>query len=571
MKKIFNALLLTGLLVGCYEDKGNYDYSLDKMNEIKSISFTPALISSANDFIEFRMALSEDEQMRRIEAHVEQTLSDNYDNLDFYWYRSYMNEEGKYVYDTITTKGYLDIELPIGKEISYDIYLKVYDNSTTLSKYVEFTAETRPLYKNSLFVLHGEPGNRKLGNIEIIGTDTIIYSDAHSVLFTDTNPYNNAEGLAYTAYFDMNSNTYQSSEVNNLMVFNSNTTAAVYNPYGLQLKIPAMSLFKPYSSTFVYSKHFQAGVPNTEHVYRVFISRNGQVYIGNHVSALYVPGKDVAVGNQLHQTDYMITAATITDNRFVFWDAKNNRFLYMEKSDYATAEDNADAAIVDDPMLDANINFDGLSKSPVGMTAVYAYIQYRENYSESCAYFLFKDAASGSYYRYELTPLALDGEKKNIASTRADEAKPAFTISCEQLNNFNPGAQDNTIVYSSWFTSNTLFYAEGGIVYRYNVANSDKQKIYEAPEGYEISVLKFRANDGNIYSGNMGRYLSIGMNNGEYGAVAEVLLNTASDVDKDVPVTLYEKDDDGNRFGNIKDLQFTPIYFYEAPDYILNN
>ncbi len=566
MKKILKALLLTGLLVGCYEDKGNYDYNLDKMNEITNVTFTPALVSSSGDFIEFRMALNEEETSRRIEAHVEQSLSDNYDDLDFYWYRNYVDEEGKYVSDTITTKGYLDIKLPIGQMISYDIFLKIYDNSTTLSKYVKFKASTRPMYKNSLFVLHGESGNRKLGNIEIIGADTIIYSDAYSTLFLGADPYTNAEALMYNTYFENVQGVLQ--EVNNLTVFNSNATAAVYNSYGLQLRIPSMILFKPQNESFIYSRYFQAGVQDTERVYRVVISKNGQCYVGNQIAALYSPGKDITSGDTQHQTDYMITAATATENRYVMWDAKYNRFLYMQKHDYTTSEENTDEVLVDDPLLDANVDFEGLSKSPEGMTAVYAYIQYRERYSESSAYFIFKDETTGSYYRYELQTLALDDKKANAPGVRSEDVKPAFSISCEELNNFNPGAQNNTIVYSSWFVTDILFYAEGGTVYRYNVANGDKQIAYEAPEGYEVSVLKFRSNDASVYAGNLGRYLSIGMNKGEYGAVAELLLNTASDVDKDVPVTFYDKDNNGVRFGNIKDLQFAPEYFYEAPDYM---
>ena len=42
MKKILSFLLFVPLLSACYQDLGNYDYKLDTMNEITSVSFTPS-------------------------------------------------------------------------------------------------------------------------------------------------------------------------------------------------------------------------------------------------------------------------------------------------------------------------------------------------------------------------------------------------------------------------------------------------------------------------------------------------------------------------------------------------
>ncbi|MBR6648281.1 MAG: hypothetical protein IKL29_02755, partial [Bacteroidaceae bacterium] len=48
MRKISSLLLFILLLSGCYEDKGNYDYKLETMNEIKSVTFSPPLVESAD-------------------------------------------------------------------------------------------------------------------------------------------------------------------------------------------------------------------------------------------------------------------------------------------------------------------------------------------------------------------------------------------------------------------------------------------------------------------------------------------------------------------------------------------
>ena len=64
------------------------------------------------------------------------------------------------------------------------------------------------------------------------------------------------------------------------------------------------------------------------------------------------------------------------------------------------------------PLLDANVQLQGLQKSPADMTAVMGYINYRDNYEQQNAYFIFKDEASGEYYRYELLKLDIgDGSK----------------------------------------------------------------------------------------------------------------------------------------------------------------
>ena len=160
MKKIASFLLLALALTGCYKDKGNYEYTLDTMNEILSVTFSPAV---ENKVIEVQQPLTEDDTIRVVKAFVEQSLAKNLDNLEFYWCRSYVNEQGKAVKDTIRTRDSLVVKLPVGKPMSYDIFLEIYDTSTDLSHYSKFKISTRPLFKNSLFVLHGREGERKLG------------------------------------------------------------------------------------------------------------------------------------------------------------------------------------------------------------------------------------------------------------------------------------------------------------------------------------------------------------------------------------------------------------------------
>ena len=52
---------------------------------------------------------------------------------------------------------------------------------------------------------------------------------------------------------------------------------------------------------------------------------------------------------------------------------------------------------------------------------------------------------------------------------------------------------------------------------------------------------------------------------GDEGAITEVRLNTASDVDETYPIVVYNTDNEGNKLGNIKDFQFVREYSYTLP------
>ena len=572
MKKISSLILFALVLAGCYEDKGNYDYSLGTMNEIKSVTFSPSIVQAVEgNVIEVQQALEESSRTRRVDAIVEQSLAKDLENLDFYWCRSYINEEGKNVKDTILSRGFLEFDLPVGKAMSYDVFLQIYDRTTDLSHYSSFKINTRPVFKNSLFVMHGQEGDRKIGNIEVIGNETKIYTDVKSVT-RDNNHYENATGFGYTTYMNIPENLANIGVTSALTLYSSNGETRAYDPHGMKVKFTAPQIFKPESENFSYKRTVQTGDPTNYTLYRVVLSENGEVYVGNFVHALYKPGFGCENNPDLqHQSDYEITAATITHNRFLMWDAKNGRFLYAAKQDqgFAIAEANSirPSHISMNPLLDANVKFEGLQRSPEGMTAVMGYINYRDGYDQQNAYFIFKDEPAGSYYRYELQMQDIgDGSKvapARGADGRESEKLSAYTIlSSKKLTGLTP-TDMSTITYNSWFTTTNLFFVEGNAVYRYNVSNGDKFVVYEAPEGYDITKIKFRTEESSAFSADLGLHLNIVLFNGTNGAIAEIKFNTAADVDSSYGPKLYDRDNEGNLWGEIKDIQFVNDYIYK--------
>ena len=571
MKKILSFLLFVPLLSACYEDLGNYDYTLDSMNEIKSVGFTPSVVRSASgDIIEVQQALDESDRRRRVDAVVEQTLAQDLEELDFYWFRTFVDENGNAVQDTVCTKGYLEFDLPVGKAMTYNILLQIYDRTTDLSHYSGFAIKTRPVFKNSLFVMHGSEGDRKIGNIEVVGNETKIYTDVKKVT-KDNNHYENATGFAYTTYINIPDNLTNIGETSALTVFCNNGETRGYDPHGMNVKFTSSQIFKPESADFSYRRLVQTGDPSNYTLYKVVLTDDGEVYVGNVVQALYKPGHGCENAADVgHQTDYEITAATITHNRFLMWDAKNGRFLYAAKEDGGFAIDEGNSIKPSytsrNPLLDAHVRFQGLQRSPETMTAVMGYINYRDNYSQQNPYFIFKDEESGDYYRYELLMQNIgDGSKakRTRGADGEEEILSAYTVVGEKkLTGLTPSDM-STITYNSWFTTTNLFFAEGNTVYRYNVSNGDKFVVYEAPVGYDVTKIKFRTEDSSAFSSDLGLYLDIVMFNGTNGAVAEIKFTTAADVDNDFAPLFYDKDNEGNLWGEIKDIVFVNEYAYE--------
>ena len=569
MKNIIYVAMSALLLTSCYEDKGNYDYRFDSMNQvdISNVSYQPeAYEGVSGKVIEVQLPLTED-KVQRVEAKLSQTLSDNYDNLDFTWYTAYTatkrdpmtgREVTETVRDTLRTNGYVDLNFPANTDRNYSVIMEVKDRTTDLDYYAKLNVKTRLLFKNSLFFLHQKGGETFLGNVEKIGTMLESRSNAYKTAkptITD-NPFADAVKLGYTSC--------PYPEVNGLMVFRSNGRGNTYNvfkavdTYNVPL-VPAIS------SSFVASRVITVG-NIAGNIFKCLLSRDGQFYVGKWAPYYTVPGEDAE--ESLQSGDYRVTAATVTESYYVLWDAKNNRFIYQSNSDNYGWDLNyivQNSPRSKQPVLDAKVDFSSLGTlSPVGKTAVYGFIaSHNEFFSDAKPQFIFKDA-DNNFYLYELTPVDAGGKSRG---GDAGASESAFTITGKKLPDFHPGSNLASITYNPWFSTNYIFYAKDDNVIRHNLSNGDEQVVYTAPAGYTVSVIKFRTEDAESNStmgsnlGDLGLYLSIGMNKESNGAVAEIKLTPAADVDESFSL-FCDKDSEGNAFGRILDLQFAHVYTY---------
>lgn len=324
------------LLTSCYEDKGNYDYRFDSMNQvdISNVSYQPeAYEGVSGKVIEVQLPLTED-KVQRVEAKLSQTLSDNYDNLDFTWYTAYTatkrdpmtgREVTETVRDTLRTNGYVDLNFPANTDRNYSVIMEVKDRTTDLDYYAKLNVKTRLLFKNSLFFLHQKGGETFLGNVEKIGTMLESRSNAYKTAkptITD-NPFADAVKLGYTSC--------PYPEVNGLMVFRSNGRGNTYNVFKA-LDTYDVPLVPAVSSSFVASRVITVGNIATGNIFKCLLSRDGQFYMGKWAPYYTVPGEDAE--ESLQSGDYRVTAATVTESYYVLWDAKNNRFIYQSNSDW---------------------------------------------------------------------------------------------------------------------------------------------------------------------------------------------------------------------------------------------
>lgn len=580
MKKILYVAMSALMLTSCYEDKGNYDYHFDDLNkvDISDVTYTPSAYEGVSgSVIEIQMPMTED-KVQRVEANLKQTLADNYDNLDFTWYSSYTvtetnpmtgRETTKTLRDTLHTRGYVDLDFPANTDRSYNLMMVVKDKTTDLDYYANLNVKTRLLFKNSLFFLHQKGSETYLGNVEKIGSSLESRSNAYQTAFptaTD-NVFSNAIKLGFTTYVPSR------MAVGALMVFNSDGRGYSYNTLkGLQrFDVP---LVPTGATSFVASRLIDVGSSSTYNKFDCLISRDGQYCIGKIAPYFMVPGA-ASNDDTLHPGDYQVTAATVTADNFVLWDAKNNRFIYQSNGDNVPVWNMDGLAGTQSSMAvkDAHVDFSSLgSLSPVGKQAVYGFIaSHSEFFQDAKPQFIFKDNAD-NFYLYELT--SVDGGKNSKAkATRggddedASSSEAAYTITGKRLPDFHPGSNLASITYNPWFSTNYIFYAKDDQVIRHNLSNGDEEVIYTAPVGYTVSIIKFRTYDSESNStvssnfGDLGLYLSIGMNKGDNGAVAEIKLTTSADVDESYSM-FCDKDADGNAFGKILDVQFAHMYSF---------
>ncbi len=152
MIKIAWLLLTTTILAyGCYDDKGNYNYT--DINEVGI---------KTDETLNVRLPKGDDSTLVRIIPELSQTLSDNESNLSFLWTKvaDILEEPVEY-----GTQKICSLYVKAGTK-DFKIRLTVTDASTTVKWYKEIALKMIPPFSNTYFVLQEIGGNSVLGAVD---------------------------------------------------------------------------------------------------------------------------------------------------------------------------------------------------------------------------------------------------------------------------------------------------------------------------------------------------------------------------------------------------------------------
>lgn len=564
MKKFIYAILImiVPLIVACYQDKGNYDYNYDGLAKVDSISFTPqAYDVLSSKVIYFRKSGRPDTTEHRITVNPIFSEPNVADRMQYTWIRSYKWDK-KAKKDTITTPGYLDVLIPEKDGITYSVRLEIKDPKTDLAYNINFEVKTRDWYTNSLFILHGNsPDDMYIGNVEFANGTPIITTDAYKAVYPDStvNAFQKAQRLSFRIDY------FNGAE---LLVHHSDGTAEIWNPYGLKLKKDTYYVIPPeiIANNPLLPKEIMNFTPSGQGGgYRLITGADGRFLVSRNTFWFFRPGANTENTNHLTPDQYFASIGAVTQDYVVFWDTKGKRFILnsLSGNSYPPPFGNPTRTQVQllTPVLDAHISPDILSRLSL-MQPLYAYSNTFNAWQDANELrFLFYDPTDRTNYMCILKTADSKDKGKDGKDDKEKDDESVFTAELVHLPNLGLSPANTVLTYNSQFPLDIIFYAEGRSVYRYNLNNGDKVQLYEAPNGYNVSLLKFRQNDNYFHwtESKIWLFLTIGMNKGEQGAVTELKLNTAGDIDTHMPIRTYEG------FKNIVDVQFCNDLEYKIP------
>lgn len=306
MKGIYWQLLLLILIGGCYEDKGNYEYSV--VNEVK---------------IE-----GEYESLYRLKMGTRLTIPMTLDlngfddsDMEYKWEFAIQNKQNP-EYILVSTSKDLDEEINLAPA-SYDLRFTILNKKTGLSVYKRFSVEvTDAISKYTYLLLCKVPG----------AVDEYDISSAHEFsrvgepvfdLYSKTNGHTikDARSLFYYA-------TYSSPYFDNCMVLKGGNGVEKLSPFDLTWIADESDLFfEPEGvkniECFLADKDFK----------QYFVVVDGKLHF---CTTRYVPykfgvKKDLPDGSDYYISNYGYFY-NYSGSKYIFLDSKNGRFLKWENT-----------------------------------------------------------------------------------------------------------------------------------------------------------------------------------------------------------------------------------------------
>lgn len=542
MKNLIYIIGLLFLVVACYDDKGNYDYS--KINEIRVELPESYGLRLADTTLVIRPVIS-------------QNLREKYEHLRFMWQCSKSNYASIPNGDTLGYGDTVAIKIdPDADRVDYNYYLRlnIYDEeSGILHPYQTRVQITKP-YQGAWMVLHKQAGETRLGAVEHVGEQVQVLPD---VYYPATGKKLRGEpqllvchNMIQTSYLWDIEPVGSAFGHNILMIVTDDPKeSGVYNYLNNFEKWDSLSrLVAPAYRNLI--NYQNISLLQGEQGYTVCLS-DGVFYQGNNGLKLYkAPVADDVTGDM-----YLSRGAACAFTP-IFYDKTGRRFLWF----YGTGS-GRDASIYPDrfdeslensqklqliPSRPDNVQYGVVDPNnvPEDREVLYIGTGYRYNVSSASGIYCyaFAKGTGDKSYVYEFSSYGVWSGRERAFTGFYEIDTPS-------------GIDENTCFASSIAYNGILFYASGNKVYRLDFSQSKGSPtlIYQH-EGGDVSTMKFAKTE--VPSGEYPEYIHDA--NRQLGVVFKNVNGTSDFIVLDLtvagkPENIHEYK---GQFGEIKDVVF---------------
>lgn len=457
-------LLFLAMGVGCYEDKGNYDYN---DIDLVSITFTPndfVLTSTNSAKFVYKQPLMD---TLKGEISVEGVRFKNGDNkdsddLEYSWVKVAGGKKD-------TTYGRtLRYAFPPKKTSSFTYNLIVKDPKTTLELYREVIVSTQVPYLNSWFLLHGEAGDMKLGTIEMGEEKTFITQDA----YFDVNgerQFQNATDMTYSL-------TNGPFGVEGLSIIAPDEAFSI-SPFKMQI-LNKYEYIVPLETPRIVLRKL---VTDSKSYCTCIITEDKKIL---HSGSQFLHFKVNIDPSDPRTAKYNADDCFIGENgAYTIWDAKQRCFHYYNAAmnQYRAGTDRTDEAKINLAKM-ITIPDNVWEKDELATRSVVRFSSADANDLMA----IMKDDNDGRLWAYNIS---YAGDDKTL---KGDEPGTgiSFKVGRYELTGVTID-KESPFATSTAFTDQ-FFYSVGNKLYRYNYMNGDRQEIYSTEdESDQITLMRF--------------------------------------------------------------------------------
>lgn len=477
--KILAGGLFVLLAVGCYKDKGNYDYK--DVNNFE-IVLSPESPNEDNTYTINQPAA--DSAHFTLKADIRQTLESGKENLSFEWLSVMAIQEKKpypaapavttTIRDTVHAEE-ITLSFPPGKESTASVLCRVKDLTTDIEYYKNITVKTQVPFHDAWLLAHGAYGQRKVGAIEWDVDGNMRWTeDILATMGQQAFPYLTSISYSPIGSFE------GSLQTERLLLTSAPDSSFSITPFNCQT-LNTWNIMRPINAPLVKIAGKIFTSDNDCHM--GFTDKTGHFFWGRSMGFFYE-----AWGNEV--PGYHVDRFYINREGYAtLWDDVNKRFMYynfQDNDDYNTwGKDRQDVANTAEiayfesvstvEMQDKEILYAGRGTKSV------------EDQEESTL-FIARNRYTGKCYLYQFSYAGGKGGKAKGKDDDKDDGSSIGTVERDSLRTIR--FNERTLFAASDQYNDQLFYAQDNQLFRLILSTQESINFYSV-EG-TIKQFAFR-------------------------------------------------------------------------------